>query len=218
MASNVYLIENLKDRTKSVLVDVSRKKSVKDILKGITDVGLSYEDISLIVLTHSHFDHSEGLCDLKKELINADVLIHESEWNDLSKGDFQMPKGNWKLSNISSYIGSKLKDNLGYLKYDKYEAEIRMKDKYPLKHFGRGCFVLHTPGHSKGSVCVIMNNHAIVGDTMYNRFNGWIGNYAAYNDDKDQVSKQWDNLLNLGCDTFYPGHGTVFKSDRINKK
>jgi glyoxylase-like metal-dependent hydrolase (beta-lactamase superfamily II) len=111
MASNVYLIEN---GNRSILIDTSTQMYTETILQRIRETGLKYTDISLIIITHCHFDHCSGLSNLKEHLVNAKVLIHEEEEELLSKGDFKMPGGrNW-MGKVFSCLGKVIKELLKY--------------------------------------------------------------------------------------------------------
>jgi len=219
MESNVYLIHNYENPYQSVLVDVSRKWCTERIIKGIKEARCLLKQISLIILTHSHYDHVEGLKELKKHLPNAEVLIHEKEAAYLTKGDFKMPKGSWFFSRAASWVGRKLKNGRDWYKYDGVKPNLVMRtSQEKLPGFPEGCFILHTPGHSDGSISVVLDNgEAIVGDTMYNRLWGWLRNYASFNDNLDMVFKQWQALLDNGCVWFYPGHGTRIGVEWIKK-
>ena len=53
-SSNVVLLKNLKNKTKNVLFDVSVDKYSKQVLEGIKNEGVNYDDISHIIISHTH--------------------------------------------------------------------------------------------------------------------------------------------------------------------
>lgn len=211
--ANVYLLKNVENPDQSIIIDAPKKNFVQKSLDGIKKAGLKYEDISTIIITHSHYDHVQGLKDFKKELKKAQVVIHESEANDLKNGVFEMPRGSYLVTLFTKFIDF-LNNRIGFLNYEGVEAEIVIKDKFRVDE---NCIVIHTPGHSKGSVSIIVDDKAFVGDLMYNNFKGWFGNYPWFFEDTNEMFKHWRKLINMGCKTFYPAHGMPFDSSVIEK-
>ena len=72
--------------------------------------------------------------------------------------------------------------------------------------------VLHTPGHTPGSVCYVVGNHAFVGDTI---LAGGIGRQMPETDLRRQMMSIGTKLLKLPLTTaLYPGHGPATSLDR----
>lgn len=211
MASNVYLI---KTKFGNILIDTSTKKFIQKILKGIHENGLKYEEIDYIVITHCHFDHCESLYELKsKYLTNAKIVVHKNEANLLRSGDFKMPPGIFKISSFFSKIGNLFKS---WMKYDPVEPDIIVDTSDYLLIFG--VYIIHTPGHSNGSITVIFKNKAFVGDLMVNRWYNYWGYYSIYGDDLNLICEQWKKLItDYRIKTFYPGHGNKITLEELKK-
>ena len=215
IASNVYIIKNLQDTSKSIIIDTSRGNDVSRILNKIKELGLQNNDIYLIILTHTHYDHCSNTYYLKQVLPNAKVLVHTSEARFLKRGDFKMPFGRWIITNMASPLTSFLKW-MGYFRYMPVEPDIIMKGgKRYLDGYSSDCYIIHTPGHSDGSISVIINKIAFVGDLMYARFNGTFGYKPPYGKNSECVCLYWKKLIDLGCKVFYPGHGDVLRKEDI---
>jgi hydroxyacylglutathione hydrolase len=72
--------------------------------------------------------------------------------------------------------------------------------------------VLHTPGHTPGSVCFVIANHAFVGDTI---LAGGIGKQTPETDVRRQMMSIGTRLLRLPPATaLYPGHGPATSLER----
>ena len=72
--------------------------------------------------------------------------------------------------------------------------------------------VLHTPGHTPGSVCFVIANHAFVGDTI---LAGGIGKQMPETDLRRQMMSIGTKLLRLPPTTaLYPGHGPATSLER----
>src|SRR2546428_8866940 len=88
---------------------------------------------------------------------------------------------------------------------------LRSADRYLLDgdelEFGElKLTVLHTPGHTPGSVCYVVANHAFVGDTI---LSGGIGKQTPETDLRRQMMSIGTKLLNMPLPTGrYTSHGT----------
>jgi hydroxyacylglutathione hydrolase len=72
--------------------------------------------------------------------------------------------------------------------------------------------VLHTPGHTPGSLCLVVANHAFVGDTI---LAGGIGRQMPETDLRRQMMSIGTKLLRLPLTTaLYPGHGPTTSLER----
>jgi hydroxyacylglutathione hydrolase len=72
--------------------------------------------------------------------------------------------------------------------------------------------VLHTPGHTPGSICLVVANHAFVGDTI---LAGGIGKQMPETDLRRQMMSIGTKLLRLPLTTaLYPGHGPATSLER----
>ncbi len=94
---------------------------------------------------------------------------------------------------------------------------LRSADRYLLDgdelEFGQfKLSVLHTPGHTPGSVCLVVANHAFVGDTI---LAGGIGKQTPETDLRRQMMSIGTRLLRLPLTTaLYPGHGPATSLER----
>jgi hypothetical protein len=136
------------------LIDTGVVSSQQLIFDYIKQIGRKPEEISTIILTHSHPDHI-GSAKSIKELTGCKVLAHrgEKDWiEDVDKQFAERP-----VPGFYSLVG-------GSVTVDKTLEEgdnIDLGDNLKLK-------VLHTPGHSKGSISLYVEpDHALVaGDVI----------------------------------------------------
>jgi len=94
---------------------------------------------------------------------------------------------------------------------------LRSADRYLLDgdelEFGEfKLSVLYTPGHTPGSVCFVVANHAFVGDTI---LAGGIGKQTPETDLRRQMMSIGTKLMRLPLATaLYPGHGPATSLER----
>jgi len=136
-----------------------------------------------ICLTHGHFDHIGAVDDLV-DLYHCPVFIH----ND----DIEMTQDPEK--NYSQTKKIKLKSKLTTYT-DKMNVQSIEFEVY------------HTPGHTKGSVCLRFNNNLFTGDTL---FKGSIGRTDLYGGNAQEMKQSLRFIHSLNEDlTIYPGHDGI---------
>lgn len=165
-------------------------------------------DIRLIILTHTHHDHVGAAADIKTK-VNALIMVHAAEADFLRRGRTPLPNGTTPLTHVSVQIGRLLR----YGRYEPVEPDILLHEAADLKPYGFDGYALPTPGHTIGSISVILGEKAFVGDTLIGPRNGKI--YAPYLWNKKELKKSWRALLDTGCRMFYPGHGRPISRARL---
>lgn len=141
------------------------------------------EQVVGICLTHGHFDHIGAVDDLV-ELYHCPVYIHDEDF-DLT----QDPEKNY-----SQTKKIKLKSKLCFY-----------KDSMQIMDFNFE--VYHTPGHTKGSVCLKFDNDLFTGDTL---FKGSIGRTDLFGGSSQQMKQSLRFIRSLNHDyNVYPGHDSI---------
>ena len=154
-------------------------------------------ELKLLIGTHGHPDHTCGNQALK-DRFHVPICIHEDDAN---------------------MLGESGKETADYFGFDwvSPSADIFLRDGSCIKFGDVTLRVLHTPGHSFGSIVLLGETEVFTGDTL---FAGSIGrtDFPASSDREMQVSLR--RLLSLP-DYFvvYPGHGpetTMGEEKRVN--
>ncbi|MFO8066977.1 MAG: MBL fold metallo-hydrolase [Bacteroidales bacterium] len=209
-ASNAYLIEN---GDKSILIDVGNKNKAEKILKAISDIGLEPASIAVIVLTHAHYDHV-GSLPVLKERTGAKVIAHETDKDSLLAGYTDLPKGTNPFFQFIISLARTFFKNHG--SFDPVEPDILINEKYDLSEFGVDAFIQTTPGHTAGSVSLILEGkHAFVGDTAFNIRRKSV--YPPFANNEKELIQSWKVLLDTGVEYFWPGHGKMFTREKFLK-
>ncbi|MDF2838665.1 MAG: hypothetical protein K0S60_368 [Evtepia sp.] len=164
------------DETAKVCAVVDPGDQAHQIAKMVNDSGLN---LQYILVTHGHFDHVLAVPELLEFYPNAQVYIHRSEVNER------------KLPN--NYMQMPLVPNLHY-----YEEG----DTLPLGSLT--IEVMHTPGHSLGSVVLRVEDVLFSGDTL---FQGACGRTDFAGGSYSEMLHSLKRLHDLpGNFQVYPGH------------
>jgi len=153
------------------------------IQKAIAESGL---DIKIIVLTHGHSDHIAALYETL-DMTGAEVAIHVED------ADFLEGRGT-----VSSQFG---------ISYKTPPPPDRLLREGDIIDVGGWSFsVIHTPGHTPGSICLHTDYKIFTGDTIFRR---GIGTTLMPGSSRSQlINSIKTRLMVLPDDTIiYPGHG-----------
>lgn len=212
--NNCYII---KANNNAIMVDAGQPKQVRTFLKHFKQFSIQPEDIKLIILTHGDFDHVGSSKDLQK-LTGAKLVIHEKDRKNLEEGIFNWPPGVTRWGKISHFLFSPLVQKI--LKFEQAKADIVLdSNAFLLNDFGIDGKVVHTPGHTQGSISVVLDSgDAFVGCMAHNRLPFTTRpSLPIYAEDISQLKKSWKILLDNNAKTIYPGHGKPFPIDKIRK-
>ncbi|MBN1255406.1 MAG: MBL fold metallo-hydrolase [Deltaproteobacteria bacterium] len=209
-SSNVYVV---KSGGKAILIDTGMKKKEKKIIAALQRINVSPRDIKLIILTHTHYDHCGSLKALK-DITKAKILVHKAEAECLKEGYCDLPKGTMWFSKAMAAIGRTLAKKMA--EYDAVDPDITISRRFDLHPYGIDGYVLPTPGHTAGSISIIIDEkHAIVGDTLFHIVKHSV--FPPYANDQKTLLSSWEKLLAVGCEYFYPGHGKPFMRAKFEK-
>jgi hydroxyacylglutathione hydrolase len=159
--------------------------------------------VSLFFLTHGHFDHLIALPALAKAFPEADIAIHSGDARFLGEGALELHHAFFTSLGAASLI-KKFLDPLPAptIILDEGSPPV-LRDGTPLAPWT----VMHTPGHSKGSVCLYnkSGNTLISGDTL---FNSGYGRTDSDGGSLEELHKSLARLFLLpGGTEVLPGHG-----------
>lgn len=182
LENNMYLVMD-EDTRKAVLIDAT--ELIPEILDTVKELGA---DVQYILLTHGHFDHIMGLNDLKKEL-NTEAVI--------CKDDLVISDNINEFTRLFNWP-----DSVPPV-YEKY-----IKDGDVITVGNMNIKVIHTPGHTEGGVCYLIQDNLFSGDTL---FRGSVGRTDLFGGDFSKLSDSiTSKLFKLDNDIkVFPGHGPM---------
>lgn len=149
LSTNTYVVINdsaektAEDKTPCAVIDPANSRKVLALLD---ERGLACTDI---LLTHGHFDHIMGVADIKARE-NARVSVHEKDASAVTGGN----------GCLAFMAGALVKH---------CEVDRLLHDEDVITAAGMEFRVLHTPGHTPGGCCFVMEDERVLfsGDTLF---------------------------------------------------
>jgi len=179
---NAYFI----DGPKRILIDPGHRALFDHVERGLNSLGVAPDTIDLVICTHGHPDHIEGV-----QLFSGNstlFTLHESEWR-------------W-LESFGPQISASLGIELVQFRPDFYLREGRLNlDGIELE-------IIHTPGHSPGSICIYWPEHRALfnGDLI---FKEGVGRTDLPGGDGVQLKNSIKKVAELDVEHLLSGHGDI---------
>lgn len=200
----------------TIMVDGGAPRKAKEFAESIKKISVRPEDVRLIVITHGHWDHIASAKEIK-ELTGGKIAMHyrEKEW--LEKSLKPMPPGVTAWGKILSKM---ITIYLPMVHIPATQVDVVIGDEgLALEEYGIPGRVIWTPGHSSGSVSILLETgDAFVGDMAMNKFPLSLRpGLPIFAENTDKLKESWRSLLVRGAKMIYPAHGEPFSADIIRQ-
>lgn len=193
-----------------IMIDAGEPGMGKRLIKALGRHRIDPRNIRLIIITHAHYDHVGSLA----EILNwcqCPVLIHPLENEILQKGQILIPPGTTTFGKAMSRVGSLLKPFMGYTPG---RGDILVESPFNLDSFGIDGQVLPTPGHTDGSLSVVLKSgEAFVGDLAMNFLGA--DNFPIFGNSIVKLNQSRELIRSVGTHTIYPAHGRRFSASDL---
>jgi len=206
----------IKDRA-AIMIDGGTYNKVGEFSKTLSKHKINADEIKLIILTHGDFDHVGGTKELK-ELTGADVAIHENDRKNLEEGIFHWPEGVTPWGRLTHSLFSPILRKR--ITSQAVKADLVLEDnEQSLAEFGVNGKIIYTPGHTSGSVSVLLDSgEAFVGCLIHNKLPFVMKpRLPIYAMDIHLLKKSLKMIVDRGAKTLYPGHGNPVPVEEILK-
>ncbi len=195
----------LKEGSSGILVDTARKTKRKKLEAFLAENLPEQSSLKLVILSHGDFDHSGNAAFLQRHY-KVPAAMHPADSGMVTTNN--MFYGRTSGNRFLKWL---LKTILGI---ETFTPDVLLEDGMSLKEYGFDASILHTPGHSSGSICVLCGNGKLIcGDMFENRKKPSINSTI---DNKEQASTSIAKLKKHKINEVFPGHGRMFHMDELS--
>ncbi len=181
-SGNIFLVE----AEKPALIDSGWSMDIGHAAGQLKEL-LDRRKLAYIILTHRHIDHVGGALAFQREF-GGEILAHEIDAEPLINGDQESTGALMFGGRIEPMDVRKLATG----------EKIDLGNHETLE-------VIHTPGHTTGSICLLGDNCLFSGDTVF--ADGGVGRWDLPGGDYAQLLDSVEKLGDIMVDNLYPGHG-----------
>ncbi len=189
--SNCYIVGSEKTREAAIIDPGADFNKIDSVIKELNVTP------KMIILTHYHGDHIGAVLDIVEQY-NTKVYIHKDDAEVLKDSSINFSK---------QIIGRSLSIN----------PDVLLNDGDVLELGELKLEIIHTPGHTKGGICIKVGNIMMTGDTLFNKSIGRTdlpgGSYEELiNSVKEKIFVFDEDI------TIYPGHNSpsTIKSEKLS--
>ena len=186
--------------------------------KRLDKAGIQPSQISLVVLTHAHYDHAGCLSDIKG-CCGCPVMAHSHEAFLLKNPVFRLADPDMDhLPTVDEFQGYRFVRREKSYRFAPVTPEYIIDGAISLEDFGFDARVVLTPGHTPGSLSVITHEgDAFIGDLAINTYPFGAGaGFPQYSFDMKLQVESWYELKAMGVRMVFPGHGRPFNPQKFN--
>lgn len=184
----------------AIVIDPCEMEEMKQLMRKCV------KDVTCCILTHEHYDHISGLDWMHR--IGVPVIASEACGESLDSPKLNQSRYFDLFCMIQKRLeGDAIPDVREYRGY----ADHLFRDEASFVWNGHHIFLKCTPGHSKGSICILIDDQYLFsGDTLFPDRETNCGILGGSTEQLERISMPW--LLSLNPDLIvYPGHYEVFR-------
>lgn len=185
--------------------------SLEMLSRGLQSVGLALDRVESVTATHLHSDHL-GLAERIRAASGARVQVHEVEQRGLDefaeRGVTVPDLGQW---GVPQELRAGIAALVARTRPESLQADVLLTDEQLLDIPGREVRVLHTPGHTAGSLSFLADDVLFTGDLLLPTVFPGVGLGGDSSDPLADYLRSLDRIEALGDPLVAPGHGYVFR-------
>jgi glyoxylase-like metal-dependent hydrolase (beta-lactamase superfamily II) len=201
---NIYFI-----RTEDghILVDSGMIGGRKTIDKAFAEAGIEPQEVKLIVVTHAHADHVGSIAYAQQQT-GAPVLCHEYAAAYLRAGkSAPIVTREWRGKLISAITPRR---------YKSVEPDVVFTDEFDLSDYAVAGKVIHSPGHTRGSLTIVLENGEMLLGDLVRETEGQV-HLGTFYDDRDVLIRSLETLAAYRPRRVYMSHATFLDEETFQQ-
>ncbi len=216
-SAGCYLVKNAAG---FLLIDTGVYTIRSRLLRALSDVGCTPDNLRLLVLTHGHWDHTGSARYVQKEL-GVKVIAQEKDLAMFETGNVPMDRRMRPFFTqmiaplFLMFFQSTIKDQRDH--FEAFTPDILVGEELDLRPLGFDATLFHIPGHSAGSIGMLMGNGCFFsGDIMVN-FGTPAFNDGMADESFEDLDASIQKVKGLDIRMVFPGHGKPFMMSELQR-
>jgi hydroxyacylglutathione hydrolase len=197
-----------------LLVDTGSPGDAGALERGLAKLGVKLADVKCAVVTHGHGDHAGGARELQRHGITV-IAGRGDLWHEIDGIHGKLRATSFFATLLKVIIPSR---------YEAFWPDVAITGPYDLRACGVDGVAIAAPGHTRGSLVVLVDRGkvALVGDlfrggALAGYVHPWEPKEHFYQDDPDMAHRRIRELLARGVQTFVLGHGGPAKRADVER-
>lgn len=189
--------------------------------KELEEAGCQPGNLKLILLTHGDNDHVANAAYLRDKY-KAKIAMHSGDLRLVENPTIDILMESYRYKSFIFKTVFKLmkktikKVTIKTLEhFEKFTPDLLINEDFNLSEFGLNAKVLHVPGHTAGSVCVLTSEGSLIAGDTFSNMNKPDTAPNAY--DFKTLAAGVSRLKDMDIRTIYPGHGIPFEAGQLLK-
>lgn len=205
--ANTHIVENSRG---VIVIDAGMPRQARRTMNALRALGHSPQDLKLILLTHGHIDHAGSAVALKR-LTGAPIAMHRADARLTATRDLKIPPGR---NARTDWVGRAIAKFGWMAPLETFAPDVWLEDGMSLRDFGLDARVVHTPGHTAGSVSLAFDDGAVfVGDAILNLLHV---SFPLFWEDATDAHESACKIRALQPRVCYSGHGRAFDLNALD--
>ena len=184
--------------------------------KELNSYGCDATNLKLVVLTHGDNDHVANAAYIRKKY-NTKIALHSNDLDLVNCPTIEKLLENCHYhSPVYKLVFSAMKNSIKKIAtktledFESFRPDILLDDGFDLSPYGFEAKVVHTPGHTKGSISILTAQGDLIAGHTFANLNKPAIAPNAY--DFKELRSSIKRLKTMNIKTIYPGHGNPFNA------
>ena len=201
---NAYLLQAGED---TILIDTGLAEHWARLESDLLQAECLPARLKLVVITHGDADHAGNGAELQRKY-GARIAMHAGDAAMVTSGARVKRQARSLIGKLFQWLGGRVQ-----IKFDTFQPDVWLEDGQQLDGYGLAAKVLHTPGHTKGSLAVLTDDGQLfAGDTLSNRQKPA---RAPLIENEQELQNSVARLKQTKARVVYPGHGKPFSAEEL---
>ncbi|MGB7537826.1 MAG: MBL fold metallo-hydrolase [Anaerolineales bacterium] len=198
-----------------ILIDTGMPMHWRRLEAELLRAGALPGKLKLVVITHGDIDHTGNCAKLQKKY-RSRIAVHPGDREQVQSGKPLVRESGTPMGGLLRALGgiaARFQKRGASPALETFTPDVLLADQQSLGEYGLDATVLHTPGHTPGSIILLTGDGRLfAGDT----FSNMLGLHATpYIENRRQLRESIDKIKQLDAGTVYPGHGQPFPFSEI---